>query len=782
MPEEIALSPLTRAAYPLSRPLSGSNAKPFGKGCKHMAANGSRPPQGQSERMLTPSERAAAAKLAMPTSSPRAGKEVAVPGIPHWKKEKNEGSDLTSVREVDDAKAARYIDVLQQGANNVKGILAATDAEGEPLIPYTHQRKAVKMAAEKRREFILFAHDAGTGKTATFFQLFSAMELMVGGGARCIVTAPPGTLPQWHDTAHTWLKLSNKATAIVSTNREKDITPEMLKCVRVLIITKHLLARLYKKNWEYVSELEKNERGHWTSGVRRREGVPLHPLWKQRWDVACFDEAHLLRNEHTEWNRSHNQLSKGITENGSRIGCCNKRVALTATPVFNAPSDMVGLCKALHTTPEFQDKHNWCDPQGRKINKETIKRFQEHTDRVKDSILNLTPLVQLTQSFAPGLTAAEAEQYNQYLDGATRIRMSMESTSKVSSADLQKLMNMLQRMQQALVSPHLAAMGADYFEKHPDEIEAAASRSTGALEALRAAIQEKRASGHARIIVACNHVMLMRIAKAFVRRTIPDVGSLMMYDGSLTQRARQAQHVAFFAAEKAVLFLSIGAGGTGLHLVPTRADTPIEGFCRAMIFWGSRPWSPKQVLQASKRIHRLGQKHPVTIQHLVAEGSVDWAISRVHRDKEALANAVIDDDWTNCNDNGEWRLNRRVVDNCLHMQSDGTFPEVAVATGRRLVSSPTLPVRAGPSGGDSSASSVGTMAAAHRAAVRTAMAQQPLASRYFRQPLTAAAQSIKSDGGVKRAIHPSQTLEETLEDSAAGKKARVVCTPPAIDT
>ena len=723
--------------------------------------------------MATPSERAAAARLAMPTSSPRVSKEATSTALPRWKKEKNEDSDVSSVRDADDAKAARYIEVLQQGANNVKGILAATDGQGEPLIPFTHQRKAVKMAAEKRREFILLAHDAGTGKTATFFQLFSAMELIVGGGARCIVTAPPATLSQWNDTAHTWLKLPNKAATIVSTNREKDITPEMLQQVRVLIVTKHLLARLYKRNWQYVSEFEKNERGHWVGGVRRREGVPLHPLWSQRWDIACFDEAHLLRNEHTEWNRSHNQLAKGIVDNGVRTGGCNKRTALTATPVFNAPSDMVGLCKALHTSLDFQDKHNWSDPQGRKINKNTIKRFQEHTDRVKDSILDLPPLVDQTQSFAPQLCAQEAEDYNTHLDGATRIRMSMETTSNVSSADLQKLMNMLQRMQQMLVSPRLAEVGADYFDKHPDEIEAAASRSTGALEALRASIQEKRSQGHARIIVACNHVMLMRIAKAFVRRTMPDVGSLMMYDGSLTQKQRQVQHQAFFAAEKAVLFLSIGAGGTGLHLVPTRADTPVEGFCRTMIFWGSRPWSPKQVLQASKRIHRLGQKHQVTIQHLVAEGSVDWAISRVHKDKEALANAVVDNDWSNCNDNGEWKLNRRVVDNCMRMLPDGTFPELSEL---RLPSRPASPSSGGGSSGGGS-SGCGSMAAAHEAAVRTAMAQQPLASRYFRQPLAAAAQAAKrgvpvGTVGMKRTTGPSRSLKEPLDETRVTKASR----------
>lgn len=694
--------------------------------------------------MATPLERAAAARLAMPSSSPRqqqgsaAEKKAGRTTQLGSKWTENNGNERVevSVRDTGDEKAAKYLEVLQKGAAGVKGILASTDREGEPLLPYTHQRKAVKLCAERDREFILLAHDAGTGKTATFFQLFAAIEILVSGGARCIITAPPATLCQWQDTAHTWLKLANKADVIVCTNREKDITEAMLKRVRVLVITKHLLARLYKKNWEYVSDFEKNERGHWIGGVRRREAVALHPIWKEKWDVSCYDEAHLLRNEHTEWNRSHSQLSKGIMENGRRIGGSNKRVALTATPVFNAPSDMVGLCKALHTTEEFRDKHKWSDPQGRRINKDTIKRFQYHADRVKDSILALPEIKQEVTTFQPGLTPEEVEIYNQHLDGATRIRMSMESSNKVTSAELQKLMNELQRMQQMLVSPKLASMGAEYFEKHPDEVQAAAARSTGALEALRSCIRSKRQDGHARIIVACNHVMLMRVAVAYLRRTEPDIGSLMMYDGSLTQKQRQAQHQNFFAAEKAILFLSIGAGGTGLHLVPARADTPCSGFCRTMIFWGSRPWSPQQVLQAMKRIHRLGQKYPVKIQHIIAEGSVDWAIGRVHKDKEALASAVVDDDWSNCNDDGEWKLNRRVVDNCFRMLPDGTFPDAA---SHKL---PMHPVAAASGGGSGAAG--GPMAIAHQVAVRAAMAQQPLTSPYFRQPLVAAAQSAET--------------------------------------
>lgn len=101
-----------------------------------------------------------------------------------------------STREADE-KALRYVKILQRGANGVSGILATHDEQGAELIPYSHQRQAVKFCAAATGEAKLIAHDAGCGKTATFFQLMAAIELLVGGGACAIVTVPPACISQW---------------------------------------------------------------------------------------------------------------------------------------------------------------------------------------------------------------------------------------------------------------------------------------------------------------------------------------------------------------------------------------------------------------------------------------------------------------------------------------------------------------------------------------------------------------------------------------------------------
>jgi len=245
-------------------------------------------PAAQAAAMLRESTDKAAGKRPIAEDVPKPAAKK-----PMFKKEKKLAADgHASTREADD-KAMRYVRILQEGANGTAGILAVTDSNGDQLIPYMHQRQAVKKAAESNRQFMLLAHDAGTGKTATFFQLLAAMELLVSGGARAVITVPPSTLDQWQDTANDWLNMRNKDLCIVRTNKIKEVDSMMLKRVRVLIISRHLLASLYKQCWEYKPKYEQNERGHWVGKWVRKEGIALHPFWEEKWDLMGVDEAHV---------------------------------------------------------------------------------------------------------------------------------------------------------------------------------------------------------------------------------------------------------------------------------------------------------------------------------------------------------------------------------------------------------------------------------------------------------------------------------------------------------
>ena len=53
-------------------------------------------------------------------------------------------------------------------------------------------------------------------------------------------------------------------------------------------------------------------------------------------------------------------------------------------------------------------------------------------------------------------------------------------------------------------------------------------------------------------------------------------------------------------------------------------------------------WNPAVEDQASDRAYRLGQQRPVTVYRLVARGTVEESILKLHRSKRALAADVLE--------------------------------------------------------------------------------------------------------------------------------------------
>ena len=168
-------------------------------------------------------------------------------------------------------------------------------------------------------------------------------------------------------------------------------------------------------------------------------------------------------------------------------------------------------------------------------------------------------------------------------------------------------------LQQFLVSPMLGQGDTNTVKSSPALIDEASRCESGALLALREQIYEMQAMGRNNaknnVIVACNYTSPLAVAEAYVKREMVDAGHTFIYHGGLSQSQRGRVTRDFLNGSKCVLFLSIKAGGTGLHLVPG---------CNAMIFFGARPYSPAEEHQCMKRIHRIGQTKVVYIRILIA--------------------------------------------------------------------------------------------------------------------------------------------------------------------
>ena len=367
-----------------------------------------------------------------------------------------------------------------------------------------------------------------------------------------------------------------------------------------------------------------------------------------------------MRNCLTGWTKGHELVSSVAEE----------VIGLTATPVFNKPDDLMGLATAMDLPPEWKTWAHWFKDRKRTtLNTESISRFREtYLDGVSDDILNLPPITHETESFEVNVDPESVAHYNDTLSRAQRLRCSIErSGSRASAQDMNKLMSYLQTMQQLLVSPLLAQTGAGEMQKNQELVIQASMTDTGALMALRNELLKLNEQGLTRVMVAACHTSLLKIAMEYLKRTCPGIGDVILYSGELRQKQRASAVERFLTGSRTVMLMSIDAGGTGLHLVPGS---------NAVVFWGSRPFSPMQVLQTAKRVHRIGQEFPVKVKHLIANGSVDFAINMVHGDKLTVSKAIVDDDLSGLeSQGGRWRSTGRIVDACRFLLDDGTFSE-----------------------------------------------------------------------------------------------------------
>lgn len=117
-----------------------------------------------------------------------------------------------------------------------------------------------------------------------------------------------------------------------------------------------------------------------------------------------------------------------------------------------------------------------------------------------------------------------------------------------------------------------------------------------------------------------------------VQRALKDAKIPYLYiDGSVPVKRRTELVNDFQNGRCQVFLISLKAGGLGLNL--TRANYVVH-----MDPW----WNPAIEAQATDRAHRIGQKQHVTVYHLIASGTIEEKIQRLHERKRNLANDILE--------------------------------------------------------------------------------------------------------------------------------------------
>jgi superfamily II DNA or RNA helicase len=333
-------------------------------------------------------------------------------------------------------------------------------------------------------------------------------------------------------------------------------------------------------------------------------------LAEQDWPLVILDEAQVLKNPAS-------QMAKTLREIPAR-----GRLALTGTPLENSLQDLWTLI-------------DWINPGllGDRKRFQTLFRtpIEKHGDAAARA--------RLRRRLRPFLLRRTKEEVAAELPPKTEIleRVDLPKAQQLLYETVRSAMDA--RVREAIAARGLAASRITVLDAllklrqvccDPALVRTEAARAvsesakrTRLLELLTELVAEGR-----RVLVFSQFVQMLRLIEADLAEA--GIRSLSL-TGETTKRADVLD--AFAHGDAPVFLLSLKAGGVGLTL--TEADTVI-----LYDPW----WNPAVERQAMDRTHRIGQTRPVFVHRLVAAGTVEEKILDMQARKQALADALFDDD------------------------------------------------------------------------------------------------------------------------------------------
>lgn len=152
-------------------------------------------------------------------------------------------------------------------------------------------------------------------------------------------------------------------------------------------------------------------------------------------------------------------------------------------------------------------------------------------------------------------------------------------------------------------------------------------KDSAKLEALSKLLSDLKSAGHRALVFSQFTDYL-----AIVRRLLDEKGWPCCYLDGTTPIAERARAVAAFQAGEGDFFLiSLKAGGTGLNLTSASYVVLLDPW-----------WNPAVENQAADRVHRIGQRNPVTVYRLIAAKTVEERVLELHQEKLKIAEDVLD--------------------------------------------------------------------------------------------------------------------------------------------
>ena len=338
-------------------------------------------------------------------------------------------------------------------------------------------------------------------------------------------------------------------------------------------------------------------------GLALREAERLKEI---PWGTMILDEAQNIKNSNSK------------TAAQIRTIPAEWKVALTGTPMENHLGELWSI---FHTVAPGvlgsweQFRRRFAAP----IEKENNSERREALSRViapfilrrsKSEVLKDLP-ARSEMNLLVDLSPEERQRYNQMRLSAVS-DLDQIGDDNLSHDQRFKVLQMLTRLRQ--LSCHIGLVDDTW------------KGSSSKLEVLMEQLEQLKERGNRPLIFSqfVSHLTL-------IREACDKAGITYQYlDGQTTPPQRQERVEAFQAGQGDAFLISLKAGGTGLNL--TAADYVIH-----MDPW----WNPAVEDQATDRAHRIGQTRPVMVYRIIARGTIEEQILKMHDDKRDLVDGVL---------------------------------------------------------------------------------------------------------------------------------------------
>lgn len=340
-----------------------------------------------------------------------------------------------------------------------------------------------------------------------------------------------------------------------------------------------------------------------------------------KWNVIVFDEAQAVKNSKT----NQAQLIQSV-----QARC---KFALSGTPIENNLSELWSILHAISPRilgpwNSFQtqfvqkieepNRDHSCTPTKARL-QDIIKPFVLR--RLKQDYLHELPdkqicdlRIQLSEDEMKFYEAARQlaiEEFDDRDDKTENENTKAPDGTRAAKASTTHVLASLSRLRQIACSPHLI----DPTWHGPS------SKQLAIVDKIKSLSR----SGH-KILIFSQFTKYLRLIQTGLMQE--QLKSLYL-DGSHSIAERKHLVDAFQSGSFDCFLISLKAGGSGLNLTAANYVIIADPW-----------WNPAVEKQAQDRAYRMGQSKKVTVYRMIAKGTVEEAIYKLHRRKQDLSDSI----------------------------------------------------------------------------------------------------------------------------------------------